>query len=119
MEEAQEDGENPINLDPAMNSQESDEESTPHHEIALCNICADMRDFLDIPFRVTKQQDEILLDKFKTAYQRVLKEISNSTEVLAAIPQELEKGERSFTKERKRRTADDIIEAIILVMVER
>ena len=71
MEEAQEDGEDPINLDPAMNSRGSDEESTPYHEIQLCYICADMREYLDIPFQATKQKEGIFLDKFKTAYQRV------------------------------------------------
>ena len=67
MEEVQEDEDDPINLDPAMNSQGSDEESTLYHEIQICNICLDMREYLDIPCQATKQQDEIILDKFKTA----------------------------------------------------
>ena len=119
MEEDQEDAGGPLNLDPAMYSQESDDESTPCQEMPLCNIGADMQEYLDIPFQVTKQNEEILLDQFKTAYQRVFEEISNSTGVLAAIPKELMHGERTRKKGRKGRAADDIIEAITLTIVER
>ena len=98
MEEAQEDEDGPINMDPAMNSQESDEEPTPYQEMSLCNIGADMQEYLDIPFQATKQHDEILLHKFKTYYKREFREISNSTGVLAAIPKELTPGERRQQK---------------------
>ena len=78
-----------------------------------------MQEYLDIPFQATKQQDEILLDKLKTAYQRVFRDLSNSTGVLAVIQEELAQGERRSKKERKLRAADDIIEAIVLIIVER
>ena len=94
MQEDQADDGGPINLDPAMNSQESDDESTPCQEMPLCNVGADVQDCFDIPFQAIKQHDDILLEKFKTVYQRIFKEISNGTGVLAAIPSELKHGER-------------------------
>ena len=43
MEEDQDDDGGPIDPDPAMNSQESDDESTPCQEMPLCNIGAGMQ----------------------------------------------------------------------------
>ena len=83
----------------------------------LCNIGVEIQDCLDVPFQVTKQADEILLEKFKSVYQRVFKEISNAT--VSLIPKEPMHSGRKPKKGRKPRAADDIIEAITLTIVER
>ena len=55
------------------------------------------------------QEDEILLEKFKRAYQKVLNEISRGTGVLAVIPNNPTPDVGKPKKKRRPRAADDII----------
>ena len=65
------------------------------------------------------QQDEIFFCKFKKAYQKVLNEISQGTGVLTMIPDNAPPEGNKAKEKRGPKAADDIIEAIILVIAER
>ena len=83
--ESHEDSVDVIIMDPGLLSQDSEDDKPNHSTAALCSIGPETHGLFNLPFQATMQEDEILLEKFKKAYQKVLNEISRSTGVLAVI----------------------------------
>ena len=70
-----------IIMDPGPLSQDSEDDTPNNSTAALCSIGPETKGLFNLPFQATMQEDEILLVKFKKAYQMVLNEISRSTGV--------------------------------------